>query len=94
MSKLEQIETARHPLSGLSVQVTVAVGHARPQVKDLLALEQNSILPLDCCIDDPVEVLIGDRLIARGELQEVEGGEPGQLAVRLTEVISGGPDQV
>jgi flagellar motor switch protein FliN/FliY len=26
-------------------------------------------------------------LIARGELQEAEGGEPGQLAVRLTEVI-------
>jgi flagellar motor switch protein FliN/FliY len=42
--------------------------------------------PLDRRIDDPVELWIGDRLIARGELQEVEGGEGGQLAVRLTEV--------
>jgi flagellar motor switch protein FliN/FliY len=44
------------------------------------------VLPLDRRIDDPVELYIGDRLIARGELQEIEGGEGGQLAVRLTEV--------
>ena len=36
-------------------------------------------------IDDPVELYIGDRLIARGELQEL-GDDSGRLGVRLTEV--------
>ena len=31
---------------------------------------------------------VGDRLIARGELQEMEGDQAGQLCVRLTEVAN------
>jgi flagellar motor switch protein FliN/FliY len=44
------------------------------------------VLPLDRRVDDPVELYVGDRLIARGELEEMEGDQAGQLAVRLTEV--------
>ena len=33
-----------------------------------------------------MELYIADRLIARGELQELDGDQAGQLAVRLTEV--------
>lgn len=77
-----------HPLHSVPIEITVSVGHARPSVRDLLALGENAVLPLDKRIDDPVEVLIGDRLIARGVLEELEGGEPGRLAVRLTEVAS------
>ncbi|MEM8537129.1 MAG: FliM/FliN family flagellar motor switch protein [Pseudomonadota bacterium] len=74
------------PLNSIPIEISVTVGKARPLVKDLLALGENAVLPLDKRIEDPVELFIGDKLIARGELQEVEGGEPGQLAVRLTEV--------
>jgi flagellar motor switch protein FliN/FliY len=77
-----------HPLQSVPIEITVSVGHARPSVRDLLALDENAVLPLDRRVEDPVELYIGDRLIARGELQEQEGGEPGQLAVRLTEVDS------
>lgn len=77
---------ADHPLRSLPIEVTITVGRARPLVRDLLALAENAVLPLDRRIDDPVELWIGDRLIARGELMELEGGEGGQLAVRLTEV--------
>lgn len=77
---------ADHPLRGLPIEVTISVGRARPLVRDLLALGPGAVLPLDRRIDDPVELYVGDRLIARGELQEFEGGEEGQLAVRLTEV--------
>jgi flagellar motor switch protein FliN len=45
-------------------------------------------ITLDRRVDDPVELYVGDRLIARGELQEVEGDSTGQLAVRLTEVAN------
>lgn len=78
------------PLHQIPIEVTVSVGTARPLVRDLLALGENAVLPLDRNVDDPVELFIGDRLIARGELQQLEGGEDGQLAIRLTEVISHG----
>lgn len=75
-----------HPLQRIPIEITVSVGSATPLISDLMKLSENAILPLDRKIDDPVELFIGDRLIARGELQELEDGEPGQLAVRLTEV--------
>ncbi len=75
-------------LQKIPIEVTVSVGKARPAIRDLLEMGQNAVLPLDRRIDEPVELFVGDRLIARGELQELDGAEQGQLAVRLTEVIS------
>jgi len=75
-----------HPLQRIPIEIAVSVGKAAPLIADLLRLSENAVLPLDRKIDDPVELFIGDRLIARGELQELEGGDPGQLAVRLIEV--------
>lgn len=77
-----------HPFQSVPIEITISVGRARPSVRELLTLGENAVLPLDRRIDDPVELYIGDRLIARGELQELEGGDAGQLAVRLTEVIT------
>jgi len=76
-------------LSDIPIEITVSVGRARPPIRDLLTLREQAVLPLDKRIEDPVDIFVGDRLIARGELEEVEGGEPGQLAVRLTEVAAG-----
>lgn len=70
------------------VEVTVSVGRARPALKELLSLGENAVLPLDRGLTDPVELYIGDRLIARGELEQVEGDENGQLAVRLTQIAN------
>ncbi len=78
---------AESPLTLVPLEITISVGRATPLVKDLLALEHGAILPLDRRIDDPVELFAGDRLIARGELQELDGAQAGQLAVRLTEVV-------
>ncbi len=55
-------------------------------MRDLLKMRPDSVLPLDKRVEDPVELYVGDRLIARGELEELEGDAAGQLAVRLTEV--------
>ena len=70
---------------GVPIEVLICVGKARPLVSDLVKLRRDSVISLDSRIDDPVEIYIGDRLIARGELQEMEDQE-GQLGVRLTEV--------
>ena len=81
--------TTRQPRSGaflgVPIEVTISVGKARPLVSELVELRRDSVLTLDSTIDDPVELYIGDRLIARGELQEI-GDDAGRLGVRLTEV--------
>lgn len=70
---------------GVPIEVIISVGKARPLVSDLVKLRRDSVLSLDTHIDDPVELYVGDKLIARGELQEMED-QNGQLGVRLTEV--------
>lgn len=75
-----------NPFGHVPIEITISVGKARPQVRDLLRLQKDAVLPLDRRVDDPVELYVGDRLIARGELQELEGEQAGQLAVRLIEV--------
>jgi len=74
-------------LSRVPVEITISVGRAHPTVAELLALKRDAILPLDRGVSDPVELYAGDRLIARGALEEVEGDANGRLAVRLTEVV-------
>lgn len=70
---------------GVPIEVVISVGRARPRLSELVALRRDSVLTLDRKIEDPVEIMIGDKVIARGELQEIEG-EEGRLGVRLTEV--------
>jgi flagellar motor switch protein FliN/FliY len=82
----------RDTFSRVPIEVTVAVGTARPAIRDLLDFQPETVLRLDRRINDPVELYIGDRLIARGELQEIEGDEAGALAVRITEIASGPDD--
>jgi len=81
-------KNAKGLMQQIPIEVTISVGKARPRVRDLLMMAENSILPLDRRIDDPVELFVGDRLIARGELQEMSGQNAGQLSVRLTEVVN------
>ncbi|MEO0398798.1 MAG: FliM/FliN family flagellar motor switch protein [Pseudomonadota bacterium] len=71
------------------IEVVVSVGTAQPLIKDFLNLRRDSLIVLDSKIDDPVEIRVAGRTIARGELQEVPD-EEGVLAVRLTEVVSKG----
>ncbi len=77
-----------NPFAQVPIEVVISVGKARPLVRDLLKLGKDAILVLDRRVDDPVELYVGDRLIARGELQEMDGEQAGQLAVRLTEVAN------
>lgn len=88
---LEQRDTSaggkyRRAIFSVPVNVVVAVGQARPAIGELLAMRRDMVLPLSSRIDDPVEIMVGDRVIARGELEEL-GDASGRLGVRLTEVV-------
>ncbi len=77
-----------NPFTQVPVEVIVCVGKSRPKVRDLLKMGPGGVLPLDSKVEDPVELYVGDRLIARGELVEAEDAADGNLAVRLTEVVT------
>lgn len=77
-----------NPFSSVPIEITISVGKARPLIRELLQMGANAVLTLDRRVEDPVELYVGDRLIARGELEEMEGDNQGQLSVRLTEVIN------
>ena len=75
------------PFTSVPIEITVSVGRARPLVRELLQLNEGSVLTLDKQLDDPVELYVGEKLIGIGVLEVVEGDGPGQLAVRITEVV-------
>ena len=76
-----------NPFTSVPIEVSVCVGKARPLVRELVMLGENAVLTLDRRIDDPVDLYVGEKLIARGMLEEKEGDKNGQLVVRLTEVV-------
>ncbi len=76
-------ELGTSPLSRIPVSVSVCVGRAHPLIGELVDLTPDAVLPLDRDLDDPVELFVGDKLIARGTLTQ---SPEGRLAVRLTEV--------
>lgn len=71
-------------LNGLPIEIRVCVGHARPKLGEMLALAPDGVLPLDSRIEDEVQLYVGDRMIATGELVELDEAPPGRLAVRIT----------
>lgn len=86
MSSENDTPTRQNTFASVPIEVVVSVGKSHPAIRDLLKLGENAVLPLNSKLDDPVELYVGERLIAKGELEELENGEPGQLAVRLSEV--------
>lgn len=86
MSEPQTPKTEKNPFEAVPIEVTVSVGRARPLIRDLLSMGENAVLTLDKRIEDPVDLYVGDQLVARGLLEELEGDQSGRLAVRLTEI--------
>lgn len=80
-------------LLSIPVEVSVVVGRSRPKVSELMALGVDEVLTLDTAISDPVELYVGDRLIARGELEETGDEGTARLAVRITSLHPDGQDK-
>jgi len=70
----------------LEVELPVSVSFGRTQIplKDVLKLSTGSILELNRAVSEPVEVIVNNCVIARGEVVVIEGN----YGVRITQVIS------
>jgi flagellar motor switch protein FliN/FliY len=73
----------RRSIFGVPVIVTVSIGQQRMSVSELLALAEGSVVSLSSKIEDPINLMVDDKLIARGELIETDAGG---LAVKITEI--------
>ncbi len=68
----------------IPLRVTVELGRTKMAVSDLLNLGQGSVVELSKLAGEPMEVLVNDKLIARGEAVVVNE----KFGVRLTDIIS------
>jgi len=53
-------------------QVTIRLGYSEPLRGDLRAIEEGTILRLNTLAEEPVDLLVDGRLIARGDLVVVD----------------------
>jgi flagellar motor switch protein FliN len=73
-------------LAGLQMNVAVELGRTEMTVADVLGLGPGSVVELDRLAGEPVDILVNDRLIARGEVVVVDEN----FGVRIVEVIRRG----
>jgi flagellar motor switch protein FliN len=71
-------------LLDIPLVVSVEIGRTKMLIKDLLQLGQGSVVEFDKLVGEPMEVLVNDKLIARGEVVVVNE----KFGVRLTDISS------
>jgi flagellar motor switch protein FliN/FliY len=71
-------------LLDVEMPVSVSFGRAKVPLKDVLKLTTGSIVELNRSIVEPVEIIVNNCVIARGEVVVVEGN----FGVRVQEVVS------
>ncbi len=91
---LEQVQSPEEDLNNrmkklelildIPLRVSVELGRTKLLVNDLLQLGQGSVIELNKLAGDPLEVLVNDKLIARGEVVVVNE----KFGIRLTDIIS------
>lgn len=76
----------KRSIYALPVTMQVVIGSARPTIAELLQMKDGTLLTLNSKVDDPVDLCINNRVIARGELVETDPAT-GAIGVRLTEIV-------
>jgi flagellar motor switch protein FliN/FliY len=71
-------------LLDVELPVSVSFGRAQLLLKDVIKLTTGSIIELNRSISEPVDVIVNNCVIARGEVVVVEGN----FGVRVHEVVS------
>ena len=92
-ANFEDLKTEKKPpaigrdiefLLDIPLEITVELGRTRMLIKDLLQLGQSSVVELDKIAGEPMEILVNNKLIAKGDVVVVNE----KFGVRLTDIIS------
>ena len=65
------------------VQLSVELGSCQLPMREVLQLSVGSVVQLDKAAEAPVELLVNEKLIARGEVVVVEG----RFGLKITELL-------
>ena len=76
-------------LNELSMPVAIELGRTRMSVQEILGLGRGSVIQLDRLAGEPIDVFVGDRRFAEGEVVVV--GE--QFGVRVTRILQPVPNE-
>jgi flagellar motor switch protein FliN len=76
-------------LMGVKLPIRVLMGRTQLPLRDIARLGSGSVVELDCSPDDPVDIIVNDRLIARGEIVVVGGN----YGVRITQIATHGQSE-
>ncbi len=68
----------------IPLEVSVELGRTKMLISDLLQLGQGSVIELTKLAGEPLEILVNQKLVARGEVVVVNE----KFGVRLTDIIS------
>lgn len=71
-------------LLDIPLELTVQLGKTRLLIKDLLQLSQGAVVELEKLAEEPMEILINNRLVAKGEVVIVNE----KFGIRITEIMS------
>jgi flagellar motor switch protein FliN len=79
-----------HLVMGVELEVTLRFGQRKLPLRQLVELNPGSIVELDKRVHEPVELLLRDKIIARGEVVIVEG----HYGLRVTEVFAAAQETI
>jgi flagellar motor switch protein FliN/FliY len=71
-------------LLGVTLQVSVELGRTKMNIEEILHLGPGSVVELDKLAGEPVDVLVNDKMIAKGEVVVLDD----RFGVRITDVLS------
>jgi flagellar motor switch protein FliN/FliY len=71
-------------LMDVPLELSVELGRARMTIQDLLGLGPGSVIELDKVAGEALDILVNDRLVARGEAVVVND----KFGVRITDIVS------
>jgi len=71
-------------LLDVHLPVSISFGQAQLRLKDVLKLTSGSVVELNRQPEEPVDVIVNDSVIARGEVVVIDGN----YAVRIQEIVS------
>lgn len=71
-------------LLDIPLEISAELGRTRMIINDLLQLGQGSVIELNKLAGEPLEILVNQKLIARGEVVVVNE----KFGIRLTDIIS------
>ena len=71
-------------LLDIPMHVSVVLGSTQMLIRDLLQLGQGSVVELEKLAGEPMEIIVNNKLVARGEVVVVNE----KFGIRLTDVVS------